>query len=76
MPGFYTFRHLSKVNESYGQHLRVAWGLGLRAGLASVILFVHGLWPDAFARKGGEYVESLNDDLKGRDRKSASGPTQ
>ncbi|WP_269715592.1 DUF6356 family protein [Caulobacter sp. NIBR2454] len=53
-------RHPAQVGETYGGHMRTAFGFGftmIGAGLACVL---HGLFPFLFVRTGSQCVERLH----------------
>ncbi|HEX2763162.1 MAG TPA: DUF6356 family protein [Allosphingosinicella sp.] len=53
-------RHPTQVGERYGEHLRVAFGFGLRMIGGGLACLVHGLCPFLFERTASETVRGLN----------------
>ena len=59
-------RHPRTVDETYVEHMGVAWSFGftlLGAGLACI---VHGILPFAFEKTGSQTVRRLNERLSNR----------
>ncbi|HYC04919.1 MAG TPA: DUF6356 family protein [Azospirillaceae bacterium] len=58
--------HPESVNETYGQHMAVAGGFGLRLVAAGLACLVHALIPCLFERTGSRMVRELHDRLSRR----------
>lgn len=52
--------HPATVGESYGEHLIVASGFGLRMVLGGIACLVHGLLPFLFVRTGSAQISELH----------------
>ena len=58
--------HPHSVNETYGEHMGVAFGTGWALFVASLACFVHGLFPFLFKTTGSRAVFRLYGKLTGR----------
>lgn len=56
-------RHLNEQNLTYSEHFVRALKLSLRSGLASLIFFIHALFPFLFETYGSKNISSLYHDL-------------
>ena len=52
--------HPASVDETYLQHMRMAFGFGGRMLLGSLACFVHGLFPWLCLTRGSDTVRSLH----------------
>lgn len=55
--------HPESVNESYGEHLSVAWGFALQLLGAALMCFVHGLLPCLFTASASQRIAKLHDSM-------------
>lgn len=53
--------HPASVGESYGEHLAMASGFGLRMILGGCACLIHGLLPFLFVRTGSAQISTLHD---------------
>ncbi len=53
--------HPASVGETYGEHLAMATGFGLRMILGGFACLIHGLLPFLFVRTGSAQVSTLHD---------------
>lgn len=53
--------HPASVDESYGEHLAMATGFGLRMILGGIACLVHGLLPFLFVKTGSRQIGALHD---------------
>lgn len=58
--------HPHAVNETYGQHMGVAFGVGSTLFVASLACFIHGLFPFLFKTTGSRTVIGLYGKMTGR----------
>ena len=58
--------HPHAVGESYSQHFRASWGVGLTLLAAGLACLVHGLCPALFKTTGSRTIFRLNARLTGR----------
>ena len=58
--------HPASVDESYGQHLRVAGWYGARMVGAGLACLVHAVFPFAFVRTGSATINRLHGHMTGR----------
>lgn len=52
--------HPASVGETYGEHLAMATGFGLRMVLGGLACMVHGLLPFLFVKTGSRQVSTLH----------------
>lgn len=52
--------HPASVGESYGQHLAMATGFGLRMIGGGIACLLHGLLPFTFTRTGSRVIADLH----------------
>ncbi|WP_296678361.1 DUF6356 family protein [Novosphingobium sp.] len=52
--------HPESVGESYGEHLAMASGFGLRMILGGLACMVHGLLPFLFVKTGSKQITTLH----------------
>ena len=55
--------HPASVGESYGEHLAMASGVGLRLILGGLACLIHGLLPFLFVRTGSGQIAALHDTM-------------
>ena len=53
--------HPASVGESYGEHLAMASGFGLRMILGGLACLIHGLLPFLFVRTGSLQIATLHE---------------
>ena len=53
--------HPASVDESYGEHLAMATGFGVRMILGGIACLIHGLLPFLFAKTGSQQIGALHD---------------
>ncbi|WP_164156908.1 DUF6356 family protein [Sandarakinorhabdus rubra] len=58
--------HPRCVNESYGEHLSAAFGVGGRLLVASLKCFVHGLVPGLYKTAGSDAIVALHREIAPR----------
>ncbi|RYF92255.1 MAG: hypothetical protein EON95_12995 [Caulobacteraceae bacterium] len=58
--------HPHAVGETYPQHFRASWGVGLTLLAAGLACLVHGLVPALFKTTGSRTIARLNARLTGR----------
>lgn len=64
-------KHPASVGESYGEHLAMASGFGIRMILGGCACLIHGLLPFLFVRTGSTQVTALHDVMvENRNRKA------
>lgn len=56
--------HLDDVNMSYFEHLIGAFNYSFISCKASMIFFIHGIFPDCFVVTGSTMIKQLNDHLQ------------
>lgn len=55
--------HPASVGESYGEHLVMASGFGIRMILGGFACLLHGLLPFLFVRTGSAQIAELHDTM-------------
>lgn len=55
--------HPASVGETYGEHLLVAGGFGLRMILGGIACLVHALLPFLFVKTGSAQISELHDTM-------------
>lgn len=63
--------HPASVGESYGEHLVMASGFGLRMILGGIACLIHGLLPFLFVRTGSAQISELHDTMVANRRRKA-----
>lgn len=58
--------HPNAVGETYPEHFRASWGVGLTLLAAGLACLVHGLMPAMFKTTGSRTIFKLNAKLTGR----------
>ena len=53
--------HPASVDESYGEHLAMATGFGVRMILGGIACLIHGLLPFLFVKTGSHQIGALHD---------------
>ncbi len=66
-------RHPRSVDETYGEHMAVAWSFAVPMLLGGLACFVHGIFPFLFETTGSRCVKTLYTRIANRGRKSAGG---
>ena len=51
--------HLNSVNESYAEHMSVAFKVGLKMIIAGFMALIHGLIPAIFERNASNRIKEL-----------------
>jgi hypothetical protein len=51
--------HLENINMSYFEHMIQAFSYSIEAFKASIILFIHGLFPDIYVYEGSKTIHNL-----------------
>ena len=63
--------HPASVDETYGEHLVMATGFGLRMILGGFACLIHGLLPFLFVKTGSQQIGTLHDRMvTNRNRKA------
>jgi len=65
-------RHPRSVDETYGQHLAMAWSFAVPMLLGGAACFVHGLLPFLFETTGSRCVKRLHTRIAHRARKAGA----
>jgi len=60
------FFHLKEYKQSYLEHFYCSMKFSSQSFLASIIFFIHAIWPDIFQHTGSNMIASLNKKLKYR----------
>ena len=64
--------HPASVGETYGEHLVMASGFGVRMILGGIACLIHGLLPFLFVKTGSRQIGALHDIMVvNRNRKQA-----
>lgn len=63
--------HPASVGESYGEHLAMASGFGLRMILGGCACLIHGLLPFLFVRTGSAQISELHSVMVANRRRNA-----
>lgn len=58
--------HPRAVNESYGEHMGAAFGVGSRLMVAGLKCFVHGLVPGLCKTSGSDAIMKLHGEISPR----------
>ena len=53
-------QHLIDVNESYFQHMRIAFKIGYQMLQGSLMAFIHGVIPGCFIRGASDKIKQLD----------------
>ncbi|MFM2300302.1 MAG: hypothetical protein RLZZ84_38 [Pseudomonadota bacterium] len=62
--------HPASVGESYGEHLAMAGGFGVRMILGGIACLIHGLLPFLFVKTGSLQVTTLHDRMVANRRRA------
>ena len=57
------FDHPASVDETYGQHMGVAWGFAGQLLSAAVMCFLHGLLPCCFTTSASQRITKIHDSM-------------
>ncbi len=52
-------KHLNEVNETYLQHMRIAFKIGLTMLVTGVFCLIHGLIPSLFKKTGSNQIAKI-----------------
>ena len=52
-------QHLNEVNETYFQHMRIAFTIGITMLLTGVLCLIHGLMPGLFKKTGSKQIAKM-----------------
>lgn len=63
--------HPASVGETYGEHLAMASGFGIRMILGGVACLIHGLLPFLFVKTGSSQIAELHDTMVANRRRKA-----
>jgi hypothetical protein len=55
--------HPASVNETYSEHLGMAWGFAWQLLKAATMCFVHGLFPCFFTNTASRSIANLHDTM-------------
>ena len=53
--------HLNEVNETYFQHIRIAFKIGFTTLVTGVFCLIHGLIPSLFKKTGSNQIAKMNE---------------
>lgn len=62
-------KHLDDVGETYWQHFRFAFRIGLIFLITGVLVIAHAIYPNAFKNVGSNVVNYLHSKLEKRNDK-------
>lgn len=65
--------HPASVDETYGEHMGMAFSFGTRMFLGSLACFVHGLLPFLFVKTGSTAIDELHERMVTNRRRHAPG---
>jgi hypothetical protein len=65
-------RHPRSVDETYGEHMAMAWSFAFPMLLGGLACLVHGVFPFLFETTGSRCVKRLHERLDRRRRHAAS----
>ena len=51
--------HINEVNETYLQHMRIAFKIGFRMLVTGFFCFIHGLIPSFFKKIGSNQIAKM-----------------
>ena len=57
----YSKKHLNEVNETYFQHMAVAFKIALIMLVTGIICVIHGLIPGLFEKTGSNQIAKLHE---------------
>ena len=52
-------KHLNEVNETYFQHMRIAFKIGFTMLMTGVFCLIHGLIPGLFKKTGSNQIAKM-----------------
>ena len=52
-------KHLNEVNETYLQHMRIAFKIAFTMLVTGFFCFIHGLIPGLFKKTGGNQIAKM-----------------
>ncbi len=52
-------KHLNEVNETYFQHMRIAFKIGITMLVTGVFCLIHGLIPGLFKKNGSNQITKM-----------------
>ena len=52
-------KHLNEVNETYFQHMRIAFKIGFTMLVTGVFCLIHGLIPSLFKKTGSNQIAKM-----------------
>ena len=52
-------KHLNEVNETYFQHMQIAFKIGLTMLVTGVFCLIHGLIPSLFKKTGSNQIAKM-----------------
>ena len=52
-------KHLNEVNETYFQHMRIAFKIGFTMLVTGVFCLIHGLIPGLFKKTGSNQIAKM-----------------
>lgn len=55
--------HPASVGETYGEHLMMASGFGIRMVLGGIACLIHGLLPFLFVKTGSAQISGLHETM-------------
>lgn len=55
--------HPASVDETYGEHLAMASGFGIRMILGGFACLLHGIFPFLFVKTGSAQISTLHDKM-------------
>ena len=55
--------HPASVGETYGEHLVMASGFGVRMVIGGLACILHGIFPFLFVKTGSKQIESLHGEM-------------
>jgi hypothetical protein len=53
-------QHLTETNTTYIEHMQHAFYYSVRSLQASIMFFIHGIFPDIFTYSGSNIIKKLN----------------
>ena len=65
-------RHPHTVDETYGEHMGVAWSFAFPMLLGGLACFIHGIFPFLFETTGSRCVKLLYTRIANRGRKAGA----
>lgn len=59
----FKYKHLISINQTYSQHFLNAMSYSLLSQKASILFFIHAVYPDTFTDDGSKTIKSLYDKI-------------